>query len=461
MPFPPTLYEDIITTASGHTDLFDSVSPGRLFHGNSAEPSIRTLNYYRMSAVDMLKHQYHGYAEEDHASLSSSASSSSSMSTSGKSRKPSHRRLMREIRRLRSENASLHHSINLLKSDLRHEQQGRQIAEACHRKYYEDSINTNTQLELEIMDQQDRIYALQHQLQHDTTSSLSADLFDDDPITPVQMDMSHRTADPTSQDEWEEEEAANDQPVLTPSSSITTNANCSLSRFTELASSYIRQALLSNLTSARTNLELDDLMLKYDPSPDVVLRTLSSTFVEWLEEAAQQKPLQSSFPAIQERFLRFWKTLLEHHVHNDDDEYVFLQSIEQLLLQHPIQPLVHEFHRLLIMLYKYDIVDNDAVLHWWHSSDPDHDTIAHQLRHVTQKFVEWVDENNTDSDDDIDDDAMSEDDSVDFVQDDDAASVDPTDDDRQHCPLINHALAPTLPSDTKVAKNKKSVTILV
>ncbi|KAI8063774.1 hypothetical protein BC940DRAFT_306826 [Gongronella butleri] len=517
MPLLPSIYEDQVIQTPGHSDtmpLNPFCHQGRLYQ----EPSIRSLHYYRMSAADMLRYQYHH--DEDQLSLSSSSHSSSASSSASnyKSRKPSYRRLLREIRRLRSENASLHHSVNLLRSDLRHEQEGRQIAEACHRKYYEDSINTHTQLELEILDQQDRLVQLQQQLQDTSPFGMSMrarnalDNDDDDTLTPVDMnaDLVHHSPPIVCDDEDENDEndeidtlddgsclaAALDPALASAATSTSTNSDAQTAikaHFTELARSYIRQALVSNLTSARTNLELDDLLLKYDPSPDVVLRTLSTAFLEWVEEAAGKQPLQASFPTIQDTFLHFWKTVLEHHVHSDDDEFVFLQAIELFLQQHPIPALVPEFHRILIMLYKYDIVDDDAVSHWWHSNanspstssassvhgDEDDEIekdISLQLRKVTQKFVEWVDANNDSDDDDDDDDlddidhdALSEDDdaydSVDFAEDEPESDAEiDVDNERLHCPLIDRALDTASPTASMqkpdAPKKKKSVTIV-
>lgn len=437
------------------------------------------VGFYRMSAVDMLRHQYDlndgmephkHYSFEDHYSMSSLESSNSSMSSppsppsnKPKSKKQSYGRLIREIRRLRSENATLHNSVSILKDDLRHEKESRQIAEQVHRKYFEDSIDQHTQLELEIMDQQDELASLRSQLGNITASTTTtsnscyttplmffgadtpeADDYDDGTTT-IGHDTSNTPLSPSIYDKvTNDDDDDDDDDKQTEGSSDNTSdeqdKHAADDQFEDLAVSYLRQALVSNLTSARANLEFDDLMLKYDPSPDRILGTLVDAFLGWLCDT-----IQSTHPTtttttttaeddqavarlitthIQDVFLHFWKAILERYVHSYDDQYQFLHQTECRLQQDATtcqQYIIQNFHRLLVMFYKYDIVDGDAVTSWWHTlpsnrllSTDQQDCVTDRLRDVTRKFVEWIDE---DDDDDNDGDDDSEGDDAEYGED--------------------------------------------
>lgn len=583
---------------------------------NKLEPFIRQspleIAFYRMSAMDMIRHQYHPTststplpppvpspstaaaaaavaAIDDQYSMSSSSVDSSTSSVSDATvpslpvPKSSHKKrpyglLMREIRRLRSENASLHNSVNILKEDLRHERESRQIAEQVHKKYFDDSIDTHTQLEIEILDQQEKILELESRLENTTTTASSSlkptttaitdfrsplvffgDPFDD-------IDNNHNNSSEEECPLWgcEDVDCSNERRCYDDTSNDDyfdddTNTNQQQSiyqhdnndeddeddhngkdtgddQFEGLGVSYLRQALMSNLTSARANLEFDDLMLKYDPSPDRVLRTLADAFLGWLRDIIHTSTPPLASPStnnndnkteeqekatcvarlmttrVQDVFLHFWKAILERYVHNAEDQYQFLLQAERMLQLHhnqgddatnqDFQYIVQNFHRLLVMFYKYDIIDGDAVTTWWHNTPAllanngdatttmttttttatdrlyQHDVVTDQLRVVTRKFVEWVDDDDDDDDDDDeDDDGDDYDDDDNIVDDYDGTIIDgchnnelDLDDlEDEKCFEIDNedplAAAPPLIPQSQVCsppeKKKKSVTIQV
>ncbi|CAO3609975.1 unnamed protein product [Cunninghamella echinulata] len=580
---------------------------------NKIEPSIRSIyspldrSNYRLSAIDMIRQHYQPQdlllqqsihtLDDDYSTSSSSSSfessnssistindtlplitdttatattntittsiSSSDKSSKKSNKKKSYRRLLREIRRLRSENDQLHSSVNMLKEDLRNEKESRFIADQCHKKFFDDSMDKHTQLELEILDQKDLILSLQSRL-NDTlfTSSpnnnnnsnnnssssgneeeiIDCSLwnFEDIDCTYEQHQQQHYDStveqikteekdqgvvshlmgnDNQSKEEYDEEDDDDDQQE----------------QFEVLAESYLRQALISNLTSARTNLELDDLILKYDPSPERILKTLADTFLGWIcdtihnTSANTTASLLPSLPSsscissctsslcpststtatttttttsmdhhetpttisinklftteIQSIFLRFWKNVFEQHVHNDLDQYQFLQQVEKKLTLHlqqqdhdqyqnEFQSIIHHFQTLLIMLYKHDILEGEAITLWWHTNDQQQQNntdVGNQLRNTTRKFVEWVDETEEDEDDDDND---IEDDEDDDEDDDDEDDEDNEDDDnliQNENDIIHYndyttAVIPTIniTSPQQVSeKKKKSVTIQV
>ncbi|KAI8369616.1 uncharacterized protein BYT42DRAFT_585097 [Radiomyces spectabilis] len=355
-------------------------------------------------------------------------------------RKDSYHLLLREIRRLRSENAMLQSSVHLLKNDLAIERESRRIADIVHQKFYDETMDKHAKMEIDVLDKQDEIDALKSQLEqvqpdssltyHDAASiKKSSDIwhcnnFEDEvemvcslhssdlnqtgvrgETLPAPLDdlaLHHKQeileSDDDEDDDDEEDEDEDD-----------TNVD----RFKDLAASYLRQALISNLTSARANLELDDLMLKYDPSPSMILHTLADSFIVWINDTVSDTNSAAAAKLIvtrvREGFLQFWKAILERHIRGDEEQYQFLNEAERAIYSESkgTTSLVENFHRLLVMLYKYDIVDGDAVITWWHErlADVTNEKLGNKLRDVTRKFVEWVDE---EEDDDEDDDTMSD-----------------------------------------------------
>ncbi|ORY95731.1 hypothetical protein BCR43DRAFT_564545 [Syncephalastrum racemosum] len=396
-----------------------------------------------------------------------SSDSGRSYSPVRKQTKRSHHLLLREIRRLRAENDSLKSSIHILKDDLRVERESRRIAEACHQKFCEEFMDRHTRLEMDAQDKQDEIDSLKEKILESSLSSNSSTTsathteeddhddtwkyvhdqpeFDNLPggeaVAGPNFLSSYSHEIDSEEDEQDDEDDAEEAP--------------SEEQFEELAASYLRQALISNLTSARANLELDDLVLKYDPSPDVLLRTLAGTFILWIDGLlAGADSAKAMLGQVQGEFLRFWKSILETHVHDDADQVHFLNEAERTLSRddaRAVTALADNFHQLLVMLYKYDIVDSDAVSHWWHTHHAKDSAgrLAQRLRQVTRKFVEWVDEDEEDEDEDEDEDVdTDDDDDVDsLVEDSDVETVTDAHDDETMDLTAVHGLDDMLEED--------------
>lgn len=416
--------------------------------GSPASVYMKIPYQRRMSASEYVKRLYSGHhhhhmfgtgAGEDTSSMSSVDSGDSLRSDSLCSRnqpKRSRHLLLREIRRLRAENSSLRSSVDMLKEDLRIERESRQIADACHQKYLEESAEQQAKLELDIADMQDIIDDLRDRLQYagghppspaePVSSKLArlnfdnvndnADDNDDDEEPALYQSPSeilpfeHHIGYPRSSSREENENSENDDDDDEDDEQTISDDE----QFEQLARSYLRQAMVSKLTSARANLELDDLMLKYDPSPSTLLRTLADAFIVWINDVIAAAPGSLTTSEIikskvQEGFLQFWKAILAQHVQDDQDQYQFLNEAERTLNRHGVKSasaLINNFHWLLVMLYRFDIVDGDAISSWWHNSKTGTEPVAVSLRTVTRKFVEWMDseeeEGNNDGDDDDD-----------------------------------------------------------
>lgn len=417
----------------------------------------------RMPPWELIRMSYDPGLYEDSASNTSSSGASTTLDSIDsmpldpsmslrKHKKCSYHVLLKEIRRLRAENDGLHKMVDTIREDLRYERESRQISEQCHLKYYNESADRQIELEDDVADKQKLIDDLKQRIQeleastttttssptpmpinhplaaiatnnntttptcsttttntHTSTSSRwSCFNFDDDemlcqplvgdsaiPDMPFVDHSNH--ADTSDEDDDDDDEKDND--------GMTDNE-----RFESLAGSYLHQAIISKLTSARANLELDDLMLKYDPSPAVVLRTLATSFVAWIGNVVNNNESNESMAklwalGVTDGFLAFWKAILQKHVHDEADQTQFLNEAESLLNRQNAATssiLVDNYHRLLIMLYKYDIIDGDAISTWWHTTTTasSSEEVALRLRGVTRSFTEWLDEEDEDEEQD-------------------------------------------------------------
>ncbi|KAI7902704.1 uncharacterized protein BX663DRAFT_552109 [Cokeromyces recurvatus] len=374
------------------------------------------------------------------------------------SKKRSYHLLLREIKRLRGENNALRCNVALLKNDLRDITLSRQDSDASHKKFYDEYVDKNTQLEIDLMDRDDEIRLLKEQIEElklalfdsqeekskkssfsnstrELKNSVSNSIFscyeeerdhDDDHLLTCQP-LAHESTLPDfniklneddackdylrrrflegndereeNEDEEEDEEEEDEDEQLT---------------FEHVATSYIHQAILSKLSSARVRLELDDLILKYEPSAENVVHVLADSFVKWICSLLTKwidKSSSSSHPTtatkvftskIQSGIIEFWQSILQYYTTEDENQHHLLNYIETALelVSSPGTAIVDHFDRLIVMLYKYHVVDDDAVLEWW--EHPFNTDISRKIRKITSRFIEWVqadDESDVNSDD--------------------------------------------------------------
>jgi hypothetical protein len=359
-----------------------------------------------------------------------------------KDKKKSNHMLLREIRRLRNENNSLRTSVSMLKNDLRDIHVSRQDTDASHKKFYDEYMDKNAQLEIDIEDRNDEIKSLKEEINklkqchlchsNQSTSfgcyeseddnddvlfcqpivqeSTLPDIVDDKDNSDDERAMNdylHRRfnlVDISQQEEDEEEDEEEDNTVLL---------------FEPTATSYIHQAMISKLSSARVRLELDDLILKYEPSGQDVVRVLSLCFVDWISSLLTKfvnksvpEPITASkvFTShIQNGIVDFWESLLQYYTSEEENQIELLNRIEHDV---DVNPAIGDhFDRLILMLYKYHVIDDEAVVSWW--QNPLDNENSKKLRKITTRFVEWVQDDDDEDEDDEEEDDDDEDDEED------------------------------------------------
>lgn len=361
--------------------------------------------------------------------------------------------LIREIKRLRDENSTLRNSVALLKNDIRDATVSRQNTDASHKRFYDECMDKNSKLEMDLMDKEDEIRQLKKQIEdlqsrvnsgggltlHDAAYFKNKDSlmfgcyeFEEDEMQcqPVAKEtalpeavaeMDKPALDETISEVHATVEEENEEEEEEPQQS-----------FEEVAISYIHQAILSKLSSARVRLELDDLIIKYDPTPEAISAALASAFLHWVSSSLSlmdksQTAAKVFATKIQSGITDFWEAILQYYAAEEECQLQLLKQIELILTDADKLKfsgiIISHFDRLILMLYKYHVVDDDAVIAWW--KDPASDTVSQQIRSVTTRFVEWVQEDDEESEQ-----GDGEDDSDD--DNDDADNTNNDDNDRDH-----------------------------
>ncbi|OBZ88425.1 hypothetical protein A0J61_03524, partial [Choanephora cucurbitarum] len=373
-------------------------------------------------------------AEE--SSLEDSTCSSRSDSPEPKSKKRSTHLLLREIHRLRGENATLRHSVSILKNDLRDIALSRQDTDASHKRVYEEYLDRNAQLENDVQDRDDEIARLRKEIEQLKSIQLT-DPLEEQPSQSVEEqqaidDYFHRRHMDcyglnqhflaTEEEEEEEEEE--------------------MEAFEEIACSYLQQAMLSRLSSARVRLELDDLICKHEPSSATLIDALTDAFVRWIGSLIQKNERRSqpmSVPKlftteVQEGIAEFWESVFQHYLMDDHSQQQLLFQIETTLANLSFGVIVaNHFDRLVLLLFKHLVIDDDALIGWW--QHPLDDEVSRQIRKITTRFVEWVQDSEEEESEEEEEDVFS------FVESpvpEDTVELDVSDNDDSIDDLLSH-----------------------
>ncbi|KAG0211149.1 hypothetical protein BGX28_008459 [Mortierella sp. GBA30] len=198
--------------------------------------------------------------------------------------------------------------------------------------------------------------------------------------------------------------------------------------FDSMAHKFLHQALCAKFTPARTILQLDDLLLKYDAHPENLVLVLAQEFMKWWENERSEAggpatggwgvgtvlmetgERVSSKMAIETRFKAIYVPLLLNYVASHQEQMILLEKIEQNAKTN--DKLMRNHVSQLMALYKFDVLEADAILEWWKLLKESEEAVDHGdgLRNMSSKFVAWLEEEEDDSDDD-DDESDEEDES--------------------------------------------------
>jgi len=142
--------------------------------------------------------------------------------------------------------------------------------------------------------------------------------------------------------------------------------------FDSMAHKFLYQALHAKFTPARTILQLDDLLLKYDAPPEELILVLTQESMRWWENERLEAggPVTGGWgvkavkEAVEAKFKAIYVPLLLNYVASHQEQRMLLDKLAQTAnsshtwkRNHPAQ---------LVALYQFDVLDADAILEWWH-----------------------------------------------------------------------------------------------
>ncbi|KAG0355247.1 hypothetical protein BG005_005836, partial [Podila minutissima] len=219
--------------------------------------------------------------------------------------------------------------------------------------------------------------------------------------------------------------------------------------YESMAQKCLRHAVRSRFTAAQTHLQLDELIIKYNPRPEQTMAAISHELVRWWETeristggpaaiggifgngpVAMKETGEQVMPkvAVETRFQRFFAPLLLHYVASHTEQKTLLD-----ILGHEVQTqgqqdakLLRNHNGQLMALYKFDVVEAEAIVEWWQSLVLPANVFGpgDNLRSLNSRFVAWLEDEEDDSDDeeDTENDSDYVDDDSDSEEDTDVAS---------------------------------------
>ncbi|KAG0056070.1 hypothetical protein BGZ83_006507 [Gryganskiella cystojenkinii] len=206
--------------------------------------------------------------------------------------------------------------------------------------------------------------------------------------------------------------------------------------FDSMAHKFLHQALLAKFTPARTILQLDDLLLKYDAVSEDLILVLAQDFMKWWEKErveaggaaaggwgtnlvlmADSGDRVSAKIAVETKFKSIFVPLLLHYVASHREQLMLLEKLERNAKTNDRFTRNHVSQ--LMALYKFDVLDADAILEWWRLLKEPKGVFGHGdgLRSMSSKFVAWLEDEEDESEDDSDDSDNDNDDDDDLSDD--------------------------------------------
>ncbi|KAF9321413.1 hypothetical protein BG003_001926 [Podila horticola] len=202
--------------------------------------------------------------------------------------------------------------------------------------------------------------------------------------------------------------------------------------FDSMAHKFLHQALHAKFTPARTILQLDDLLLKYDAVSEDLVFVLAQEFMKWWETERIEAggPVSGGWGtgsvlmpdtgdrvsakiAVETKFKAIYVPLLLNYVASHREQMLLLEKLENNA--RTSDKLVRNHVNQLMALYKFDVLDADAILEWWKLLKEPQTVFGHGdgIRSMSSKFVAWLEDEEESDEEDSDSDSDSNDDSDD------------------------------------------------
>ncbi|KAG0251702.1 hypothetical protein BGZ95_006829, partial [Linnemannia exigua] len=196
--------------------------------------------------------------------------------------------------------------------------------------------------------------------------------------------------------------------------------------FESMAQKVILQAIHARLTVAQAQLQIDELILKYDAPLDKTVEVITQGMLRWWEDervatggaasggfgtdsvVINKETGERASPklAIEKRIETFFGPLLL--------QFMLLKTLGLQAQAELEGRWLRNHNGILVALYKYDVLDGEAVLEWWRALEEPQGVFGHgenNLRSLNSRFAAWLEDEDEESDSESEDDDDEESDS--------------------------------------------------
>lgn len=167
--------------------------------------------------------------------------------------------------------------------------------------------------------------------------------------------------------------------------------------FDSMAQKALLQAIHSRLTVAQAQLQIEELVLKYDVPLEKTVEVITQGMLRWWEteriatggsasggfgtEAVviNKETGEQAIPkvAIEKRIESFFGPLLLQFVASIGEQKMLLETLGQQAQAEPEGQWLRNHNGILVALYKYDVLDGEAVLEWWRALEEPQGVFGH------------------------------------------------------------------------------------
>ncbi|KAG0012822.1 hypothetical protein BGZ80_011483 [Entomortierella chlamydospora] len=256
--------------------------------------------------------------------------------------------------------------------------------------------------------------------------------------------------------------------------------------FETMAQNALFQAIQSKSTVGQAHLQLEELVLKYNARLEQAVDVIAKEVSRWWEDErlATGGPISGGWGtenvvinketgelanpkvSVEKRMESFFGPLLLQFVASLAEQKMLLEKLGNYARVD--SRWLKNHNAMLVALYKFDVVEAEAVLEWWKALEEPQGVFGHggnNLRSLNSRFVAWLEDEEDDSESESDDeedgsdnDSCSDsDDSDDDSEEDDSDDDEMEQDDNVVDAILDMAYPPTSTrEDTGMAKESNS-----
>ncbi|KAF9927529.1 hypothetical protein BGZ67_007444 [Mortierella alpina] len=188
--------------------------------------------------------------------------------------------------------------------------------------------------------------------------------------------------------------------------------------FESMAQTLLNHAIHSRFTVAQVHLQLEEVALKYDAQPQQAVDVIAKEVLRWWEAerlclggplaggwgtepvVINQETGERAGPrvAVEKKVELFFGPLLLQYVASLPEQMLLLEKLAQYATADA--RWLRNHNAVLVALYKYDVLEAEAVLEWWQGLEEPQGVFGHggnNLRSLNAKFAAWLEDEEEDS----------------------------------------------------------------